>query len=96
MTDDDVPVILEDLTAQQVEMLNKIWSFENAEQLQRFRDTLPIFRKQELDTLVQLIIVYIKTLESTTVLTAQESCSLPSCLFRRLQFKPHNRLHTPP
>tara|TARA_Y100000389_G_scaffold201689_1_gene245047 strand:- start:941 stop:1189 length:249 start_codon:yes stop_codon:yes gene_type:complete len=60
MTDDDVPVILEDLTAQQVEMLNKIWSFENAEQLQRFRDTLPIFRKQELDTLVQLIIMEIE------------------------------------
>lgn len=57
---DDVPVILEDLTAQQVEMLNKIWSFENAEQLQRFRDTLPIFRKQELDTLVQLIIMEIE------------------------------------
>ena len=31
MTDDGVPVILEDLTVQQVEMLNKIWSFENAE-----------------------------------------------------------------
>jgi len=73
MTDDDVPVILEDLTAQQVEMLNKIWSFENAEQLQRFRDTLPIFRKQELDTLVQLIIMEIEGIRAEEDLSmAQE------------------------
>jgi len=81
MSDEGVPVVLEDLTAQQVEMLNKIWSFENAEQLQRFRDTLPIFRKQELDTLVQLIIMEIEGVR------AEEDLSMAQNMLRELGYR---------
>ena len=52
-----VPVTLHDLTPQQVQMLNKIWSFESGDELQKFRDSLPRFRQQELDTLVIMIIM---------------------------------------
>jgi hypothetical protein len=55
-----VPVTLHDLTPQQVQMLNKIWSFESGDELQKFRDSLPRFRQQELDTLVILILMEIE------------------------------------
>ena len=55
-----VPVTLHDLTPQQVQMLNKIWSFESGDELQKFRDSLPRFRQQELDTLVIMIIMEIE------------------------------------
>jgi hypothetical protein len=81
MTDDGVPVILEDLTVQQVEMLNKIWSFETAEQLQEFRNTLPIFRKQELDTLVQMIIMELEGVR------AEEDLSMAQNMLRELGYR---------
>lgn len=55
-----VPITLHDLTPQQVQMLNKIWSFESGDELQKFRDSLPRFRQQELDTLVMLILMEIE------------------------------------
>lgn len=55
-----VPITLHDLTPQQVQMLNKIWSFESGDELQKFRDSLPRFRQQELDTLVILILMEIE------------------------------------
>lgn len=55
-----VPITLHDLTPQQVQMLNKIWSFESGDDLQKFRDSLPRFRQQELDTLVMLILMEIE------------------------------------
>lgn len=55
-----VPITLHDLTPQQVQMLNKIWSFESGDDLQKFRDSLPRFRQQELDTLVILILMEIE------------------------------------
>lgn len=60
MSDDGTPITLHDLTPQQVQMLNKIWSFESGDELQKFRDSLPRFRQQELDTLVIMIIMEIE------------------------------------
>lgn len=58
--EEGVHVTLSDLTPQQVQMLNKIWSFESGYELEAFRDTLPRFRQQELDTLVIMIIMEIE------------------------------------
>jgi hypothetical protein len=58
--EEGVHVTLSDLTPQQVQMLNKIWSFESGYELEVFRDTLPRFRQQELDTLVIMIIMEIE------------------------------------
>ena len=55
--EESVHVTLDDLTPQQVQMLDKIWSYDRAEDLQAFRDSLPRFRQQELDTLVIMIIM---------------------------------------
>jgi len=52
------------LTPQQVQMLDKIWSFETSEELNAFRETLPVFRKQELDTLVMMLIMEIQEQQS--------------------------------
>ena len=54
---------IEDLNAQQVEMLNKIWSIDTQDELWEFRSTLPRFRQQELDTLVELCIQEVKEQE---------------------------------
>ena len=51
---------IENLNAQQVEMLNKIWSIDTQDELWQFRSTLPRFRQQELDTLVELCIQEVK------------------------------------
>lgn len=46
---------IHNLTLEQVEMLDKIWSFESREELDRFRDQLPLFRRQQIDTLIELM-----------------------------------------
>ena len=54
---------IENLNSQQVEMLNKIWSIDTQDELWQFRSTLPRFRQQELDTLVELCIHEVKEQE---------------------------------
>jgi len=58
--EEEVSVTLDDLTPQQVQMLDKIWSLDTSEQLNDFRATLPIFRRQEMDTLIEMIIMEIE------------------------------------
>jgi len=60
MSQEEVRVTLDDLTPQQVQMLDKIWSLDTSEQLNDFRATLPIFRRQEMDTLIEMIIMEIE------------------------------------
>ena len=81
MKEEDVHITLTDLTLDQKQMLEKIWSFETAEQLQMFRDTLPIFRKQELDTLVQMIIMEFENQR------AVEDLSLAQNMLRELGYR---------
>lgn len=81
MKEEDVHITLTDLTLDQKQMLEKIWSFETAEQLQMFRDTLPIFRKQELDTLVQMIIMEFEDHR------AEEDLSLAQNMLRELGYR---------
>ena len=60
MSQEEVRVTLDDLTPQQVQMLDKIWSLDTSEQLNDFRATLPIFRRQEMDTMIEMIIMEIE------------------------------------
>lgn len=48
---------LEGLNKEQVEMLDKIWSIDTFEELEEFRAGLPKFRRQQIDTLMQLIMM---------------------------------------
>ena len=46
---------IHDLTKEQAEMLTKIWSIDSREDVNKFRDSLPLFRRQQVDTLVELV-----------------------------------------
>lgn len=48
---------IHNLTKEQCEMLDKIWHIDTEEELMAFRSTLPRFRRQQLDTLIQLLVM---------------------------------------
>ena len=76
----EINVTLDDLTTQQVAMLNKIWSLDTSEQLNEFRATLPIFRRQEMDTLINMIIMEIEGQR------AEQDVSLAQRMLRELGY----------
>ena len=76
----EINVTLDDLTPQQVAMLNKIWSLDTSEQLNEFRATLPIFRRQEMDTLIEMIIMEIEGQR------AEQDVSLAQRMLRELGY----------
>lgn len=81
MKEEDVHITLTDLTLDQKQMLEKIWSFDRAEDLQAFRDSLPRFRQQELDTLVQMLIMEFEDQRAT------EDLSLAQNMLRELGYR---------
>lgn len=36
-------------------MLDKLWSFETMEQIEQFKQELPLFRRQQIDTLLEMV-----------------------------------------
>jgi hypothetical protein len=46
---------IDGLTTEQVEMLDKLWSLDTMEEVQEFRSSLPRFRQQQIDTLMEMI-----------------------------------------
>lgn len=48
---------IDGLTAEQVEMLDKLWTFDTVEEINEFKKSLPLFRRQQIDTLVELVIM---------------------------------------
>jgi len=50
-----VTLQIHDLTKEQAEMLTKLWSIDSREDVNKFRDSLPLFRRQQVDTLVELV-----------------------------------------
>lgn len=46
---------IDGLNTEQVEMLDKLWSMDTMEEVQAFRATLPVFRQQQIDTLITLV-----------------------------------------
>lgn len=81
MKEEDVHITLTDLTLDQKQMLEKIWSFDRAEDLQAFRDSLPRFRQQELDTLVQMLIMEFEDQRAT------EDLSMAQDMLRELGYR---------
>jgi hypothetical protein len=79
--EEDVHITLTDLTLDQKQMLEKIWSFDRAEDLQAFRDSLPRFRQQELDTLVQMLIMEFEDQRAT------EDLSMAQDMLRELGYR---------
>ena len=51
---------LEGLTAEQVEMMDKLWSLDTMEEVQEFRSSLPRFRQQQIDTLMEMVMQEVK------------------------------------
>jgi len=47
---------IDGLTKEQVEMLDKLWSLDTMEEVRQFRSTLPRFRQQQIDTLMEIIL----------------------------------------
>lgn len=46
---------IHNLTKEQVEMLDYLWSLDTIEAIEDFKQELPRFRRQQVDTLLQLI-----------------------------------------
>lgn len=46
---------IDGLTHEQVEMLDKLWSLDTIEEVLQFRSTLPLFRRQQVDTLMEML-----------------------------------------
>ena len=81
MKEEDVHITLTDLTLDLKQMLEKIWSLQSAEDMREFRQSLPIFRKQEFDTLVQMIIMEFEDHR------AEEDLSLAQNMLRELGYR---------
>ena len=47
---------IDGLNNEQIEMLNKMWTLDTEQELMEFRSTLPVFRQQQLDTLMEMVI----------------------------------------
>lgn len=46
---------IHDLTSEQFEMLDYLWSLETLEEVEHFKRELPRFRRQQVDTLIELV-----------------------------------------
>lgn len=46
---------IHNLTNEQVKMLDKLWSLETIEEVEYFKRQLPLFRRQQVDTLMELV-----------------------------------------
>lgn len=46
---------IHNLTHEQVEMLDKLWTLESMEEIVAFKQELPLFRRQQVDTLLALV-----------------------------------------
>jgi len=51
---------IDGLTTEQVEMLDKLWSMDTSEEVKAFRDTLPLFRRQQIDVLMEMVMQEIR------------------------------------
>ena len=49
-------ISIDGLNQEQIEMLDKLWSMDTVEEVNEFRNTLPRFRQQQIDTLMELVI----------------------------------------
>jgi hypothetical protein len=50
-----LPISITNLTSEQVEMLDHLWSLETMADIENFKSELPRFRRQQVDTLIELI-----------------------------------------
>ena len=50
-------MVIDGLTQEQVEMLDKIWSLDGVEEFRQFYHSVPHFRQQQINTLLTLIIM---------------------------------------
>ena len=48
---------IHNLTPEQVEMLTKLWSFHTLEEIDEFKQQLPLFRRQQIETLLALVMI---------------------------------------
>jgi hypothetical protein len=46
---------IDGLNQEQVEMLDKLWSLNTLEEVEQFRSGLPLFRRQQVDTLMEML-----------------------------------------
>ena len=46
---------IDGLTQEQVEMLDKLWSLNTLEEVNEFKQGLPLFRRQQVDTLMEML-----------------------------------------
>lgn len=46
---------IRNLTLEQVKMLDKLWSMDSLEEVESFKKELPLFRRQQVDTLMELV-----------------------------------------
>jgi hypothetical protein len=56
-------ISIDGLNQEQIEMLDKLWSMDTVEEVNEFRNTLPRFRQQQIDTLMELVIHEMKEKE---------------------------------
>lgn len=56
-------ISIDGLNQEQIEMLDKLWSMDTVEEVNEFRNTLPRFRQQQIDTLMELVIQEMKEKE---------------------------------
>ena len=82
MNDNDPFTIrLTDLTIEQKELLDKIWTLQTSEEMTKFRNTLPIFRQQQMDNLIQLILMEFEDQRAT------EDLSMAQDMLRELGYR---------
>jgi hypothetical protein len=46
---------IHNLTSEQVEMLDQLWAFDTLEEIEDFKSQLPLFRRQQIDTLLEMV-----------------------------------------
>lgn len=63
---------IHDLTTDQVRMLDALWSFESPEQLERFKRSLPLFLRQQVNSLIEL--VNLQLVDDMVTQTGQAGC----------------------
>lgn len=81
MNEEPFTIRLTDLTLEQKEMLDKIWQLGTSEEMTKFRSTLPVFRQQQMDNLIQLILMEFEDQRAT------EDLSLAQNMLRELGYR---------
>ena len=46
---------IHNLTSEQRQMLDQLWSFETLEEIEQFKRELPLFRRQQIETLLEMV-----------------------------------------